>query len=188
MLIYLVRHTPVGVPLGQCYGRTDVPLAPDWRDEIPDVRARLGGLDLNAADVVSSPAKRCRLLAEALGARPRLDPRLAEFDFGDWEGKQWESLPRAELDAWHGDLAAYQVPGGESLLQVAARVWDAFEATCVKADRDYVWVSHGGTIRALLTQLLDMPLHQVFRLQVDHGGVSCVQVGPHGARVLFINR
>jgi len=189
MLIYLVRHTPVGVPAGLCYGRTDVPLADGWRSQVAYAWAKIPAEDAARAAVWSSPATRCRLLAETGGAAPLIDARLAEMNFGEWEGRLWEQLPAAELDAWQADLAGYEVPGGESLQQVSVRVGSVFEDAREVVDDDVlVWVSHGGTIRALLTRVLDIPLHLIFRLQVDHGNVSCLEIGPRGVRVLFINR
>lgn len=189
MLMYLVRHTPVGVPAGQCYGRTDVPLANDWRAEAVRTWTKIPSKEAARAAVWSSPATRCRALAETHDSTPRIDARLAEMDFGQWEGRQWEKLPAAELHAWDADLANYEVPGGESLRQVSARVGAAFEDALEVMEHDVlVWVSHGGTIRALLTRVLEIPLHLIFRLQVEHGSVSCLETGPRGARVLFINR
>ena len=52
-----------------------------------------------------SPLRRCLQLAQGLRAlRPdlafRQDDRLAEMDFGDWEGWRWSDRPQAALDAW----------------------------------------------------------------------------------------
>lgn len=69
------------------------------------------------------------------------------MDFGRWDGKAWSRLPWAEVEAWQADLLHHAPGGGESLLQVAARV-QAFAAEATAAKR--LLVSHGGWINALL--------------------------------------
>jgi alpha-ribazole phosphatase len=102
-----MRHPPVQVPAGICYGRTDLPLLPGWRDALPglaETAARIQPLL-----VVASPLSRCLLPARALAARlglpVRIDDDLRELDFGDWEGLSWERVPRAALDRLAGRAA-----------------------------------------------------------------------------------
>ena len=198
MLIYLLRHTAVDVPHGVCYGRTDVPLAPDSAAQIAATLERLPLTARRATRVWSSPAGRCLELARALCAEPALDDRLAEFDFGVWEGRSWDDVPRAELDCWSADLAGYTVPGGESMADLSARA-RAFMQECVTPEpglthapgddpSDVVLVTHGGVIRALLADALGMPAERIFRLQVDYGSVSALAQDGTGLRVAFVNR
>ena len=123
--LWLVRHPrPLG-GVGLCYGRLDLPVD---EAEVAQVAAALAS-SLPAGLVLrSSPARRCRLLADALLAR-RPDLRsggpvpgrgstvssclaaLAEMDFGAWEGRPWTEVPEAELSAWTDDFADH-APGG----------------------------------------------------------------------------
>jgi alpha-ribazole phosphatase len=70
------------------------------------------------------------------------------MDFGTWEGLPWESVPRAELDAWAADLHAYAPGGGEPLAQMLARVQSALQERD-PADTDQVWISHAGVARCV---------------------------------------
>ena len=103
------------------------------------------------ARVVTSPRRRCRLLAEAIAAARGLelgeDARLAEMDFGAWEGRRWDALPRAELDAWAADFEGARPHGGESVAMLAARVGAAL-AAAEPADPPVLWVTHSGVVRA----------------------------------------
>jgi alpha-ribazole phosphatase len=100
--------------------------------------------------------QRCAALAGRLGVHT-LDARLAEMDFGAWELRSWDDIPRAEIDAWAADLANYRPGGGESVLQVAARV-AAFRAELLdrsKQEHDHghrraAIICHAGTIRLLM--------------------------------------
>ena len=71
--IGLLRHPPVLVAPGRCYGRADLPLAPCWQAGMPALAAALRRIDPRV--VHTSPLGRCRLPAEALG---RLLARLGE--------------------------------------------------------------------------------------------------------------
>ncbi len=143
MRIALVRHPAPLIAGGICYGRLDVPLDP--RADLAGLAARLAGF---AGSVVTSPSLRCRQTAAALGATPRVDVRLLELDFGDWEGRPWDDVPRAELDRWAADPLGFAAPGGESGAALVARV-RAFHADLVGAGYDCVVVSHGGPLRVL---------------------------------------
>ena len=78
----------------------------------------------------------------------RVDARLAELSFGEWEGLTYAEVmmrdkhivDRREGDKWH-----FLPPGGESYQQVAVRVGAWYAA----AERDTVVAAHGGTARLL---------------------------------------
>jgi len=105
---------------------------------------------------VASPLQRARQTAEimrgTLGlARDdyRVDPRLREIGFGEWEGLTFRDVraraPQA-LAARERDKWTFVPPGGESYAQVALRVREWYEAL----PGDTVVVAHGGTARALI--------------------------------------
>ena len=99
--------------------------------------------------VWTSPAQRCRVVAEAIGPH-RVDERLQEFDFGAWEGLRWDAVPRAALDAWAANPAGFAPPGGESGVALEARV-RAFAAALPAGD--HVVVTHGGPLKILVAVL-----------------------------------
>ena len=107
--LLLVRHTAVGVPDGTCYGHLDVPLHDEADQHIAEVLRRLPWPARDADRIVSSPSQRCIHLAEALGESFQVDARLTECAFGDWEGRAWNELPRAELDPWFADFVNVQI-------------------------------------------------------------------------------
>lgn len=158
--LWLVRHARPLVDPGVCYGRLDV-AAEDEHTRLvaAEIAARLPG----SAVLRCSPRQRCAKLAEALcEVRPDLggatasmfDERLAEMDFGSWEGRSWESLGAAELQAWTDDFSHHAPGGGESVHQFMRRVNQALQAfkRADEARQNQVWITHAGVIRA--TQLL----------------------------------
>ena len=120
--LWLLRHAPVLAAPGLCYGRTDLPADPAATRRAAETLAK----QLPRRTVVkTSPLQRCELLALDLQAlRPDLafktDARLAEMDFGAWEGQPWGHIPRAAFDAWLADFAA--APPGDPVRSVGVDI------------------------------------------------------------------
>lgn len=145
MDLYLIRHTPVAAP-GLCYGRLDVPLADSFGQEAAALERRLR--PLGPLPFYCSPAARCLRLAERLGLKPVIDPRLQELDFGRWEGKAWDRIERAELDAWAADLVRRPCPGGESYAALIGRVAAFLNDLAGQGVERAGLITHAGVIRA----------------------------------------
>jgi alpha-ribazole phosphatase len=127
--------------------------------------------------VVTSSLQRCEQLAHVLlGLRPDLtfktDARLREMGFGYWEGRRWDAIGPAALDAWVADFARHRPGGGESVQafmrrvagiwdEVMDKVWDGgLDGTHAPA-ADTAWITHAGVIRA--ATLLHRGLRQIAR-------------------------
>ncbi len=150
MTLWLVRHAQPLVKAGLCYGALD--LAADPAATAQTARALADALPTGIM-LRSSPLQRCTELAQTLLALRadlslQTDVRLVEMNFGRWEGRAWDDLPRAELEAWTADFAHYRAGGsGESVTQVMERVGQALDnARC--SGLDQVWITHGGVIKA----------------------------------------
>ncbi|MEL6337920.1 MAG: histidine phosphatase family protein [Pseudomonadota bacterium] len=161
--IILLRHPRVAAS-GLCYGRSDVPLAESAPSEIAEALAAAPPLTA----VWRSPARRTESLAGALAARDkiaiRIDPRLAELDFGTWEGMAWEAIPRPELDHWAEDPLQRAPPGGEAFVTMLERVASALSAVPAGA----AVVSHAGVIRAARMILDGASFEAVFAAPVPY--------------------
>ncbi|MFC0409345.1 histidine phosphatase family protein [Roseomonas elaeocarpi] len=138
-------------PPGLCYGRLDL----EARAILPEERrVILAALQpLRSPRWYCSPAERCRALAAALEAPPAcLDPALLEFDFGDWEGRSWDSIPRDALDRWAADPAGFTASGGESTTAFTVRLRGVANHL-LQQEGDAVVVAHGGPLRLLPAML-----------------------------------
>ena len=142
-----IRHAPVADE-GLCYGQTDVPTILDGAE----AAARIEPVVAEFVPLIiwSSDALRCRepaaLLSKRLGVGHRIDERVRELSYGDWEGRAWEALPRAELDEWMADWLTRAPPGGETVPRFTERVaawWRSLEP-----GRHFL-LAHAGVVHCL---------------------------------------
>jgi len=152
-MIVLIRHPPLAVAPGICYGRRDLAIAdPDSAASLADAARQ--ALQGRTARIWTSPLRRCRTVADAIGPNTA-DARLIEMDFGAWDGMAWDTIPRAALDAWAADPLGFAPPGGESGAALIARV-AAFHAAMPGGD--HAVVAHGGPLKVLEALLRGRPV------------------------------
>jgi alpha-ribazole phosphatase len=173
MILHLIRHPEPLIEPGICYGQLDI-LAKNVKAAAERLRTELPP-DL---PVWSSPLRRCRELAELLHPLPVFDRRLAEMDFGQWEGRPWDSIPRAELDAWAADIAGYAPPGGESPRQVQRRALDFVGELSVP---EAVLVTHAGVIRLLQAAQFNLPVERWLEQPVAYAAHVVLDLGRPGS-------
>lgn len=178
MIIHLVRHPrPEGVE-GLCYGRRDVPVSDDETERVArSLRACLPPHLLEAAPIHSSPLSRCSALARRLASSGAavMAPELLELDFGSWEGRTWDEVPRGELDAWARDPWRYAPGGGESAQSVLGRFQAWARRLEEEASAAVVAVTHAGVIRIALSAGSKEPCG--LSLSIPFGSVHSVVIG-----------
>ena len=134
---------------GRTQGRKDSPLTTAARREIPRWRLPEG---YEEAAWLVSPLGRARETAALLGhADARVEARLTEMSWGDWEGRRSDDL-RTELGEALTSLEAqgldFRPPGGESPRDLQKRLAPLL-AVLTQAARPTVAVTHKGVIRAI---------------------------------------
>lgn len=148
----LIRHTRARIAPGICYGRTDV-FADPGQPEEAEILRRLAAL--RPCVIWTSPASRCHGLAlrarAATGADLAVDTRLLELDFGDWEGRRWDEISRADLDVWAADPIGFAAPGGETGAALIARASAAYNDIAASSAPQAV-ISHAGPLRVLIAR------------------------------------
>jgi broad specificity phosphatase PhoE len=154
----------------------------------------------------SSPLIRTRQVAEEIarvtGLTVATDPRLQELDLGKMEGATGDQMrtgwPLIHA-TWRKSPELVTMPGGESLVQLQERTWQAIEAVAnAHGEADtIVVVSHNFAIRAICGTLLGMPLSSFHRMYLHLSSVTTidrvtvdrvtVDRGPMGWRLLCYN-
>jgi broad specificity phosphatase PhoE len=183
-VIYYVRHGLTDWNVQQrLQGHRDVPLNQDGRAQavqcgeiLRDLLDR-DGRSPQLLDYVSSPLVRARetmeLMRATLGLQPgsyRVDARLAEISFGEWEGltyadvlaRDQDVVGRRESNKW-----SFLPPGGESYAQLTVRLRAWYETV----DTDTVVAAHGGTARALIAHLAIAAPDDATHYSIDQGVV-----------------
>jgi alpha-ribazole phosphatase len=183
----LIRHTSLQIESGICYGQSDIDVAASFACEIVSTHSKLVNSAFDA--LYTSPLQRCVKLAEALNlGDPILDSRLMELNFGDWELRAWDDIPRDIFDAWGHDYANKAPPNGETFSQLQQRGIHFLEEMLAKHAAEHIAVvSHGGMIRALLAHVLNMELKGLFRFTIDYGSVTQLDFSGTIPKVVFVN-
>jgi len=177
--IYLIRHPRPRDVQGYCYGRRDVAVD---RAEIASaalqLRRTLPDHVLQAAPIYTSPLSRCVVLARAIAGRRATiaADELIEMDFGTWEGRAWDAVPRAELDGWAEDVWGYRPGGGENAQAVAHRWHSWLQQIRRKPSEAVIAVTHAGFIRVALAQTGVLGPDQFAQFPIAFGSVQQVQV------------
>lgn len=144
-------------------GQTDIPLDEVGLEQASDAARLLVGV--RPTRIISSDLSRAASTASALAELVNLDVRtfagLRETNAGTWEGQTREALI-----ANHGDeLAAWAAGsnlrpgGGETRTEVAQRVIDVIneELTTINERETLVVVTHGGSARAAIAMMMELP-------------------------------
>ena len=171
MEIYLVRHTTPKIAKGICYGQADIPLLDSFPSELKKVQALLSLDEPHTAKVFTSPLKRCLQLTKTLFSEYTEDSRLKELNFGNWELQPWNAIDKKDLDVWMSSFVNTAPPNGESYLDLAKRSLEVLEEITSKSYKKVIIITHAGVIRALLANILDIPLEDSFDITVPYGHV-----------------
>lgn len=149
--------------------------------------AALGAAVVGAARVVSSPLRRARETAAALGLPVEVDDRWAEMDYGELDGTPIADVPAETWVRWRSDLD-HAPPGGESIAALGARVRDACGALAAEAaERDVVVVTHVSPLKAAVAWALGVPDDVAWRMFVAPASVTRIAVGERGPSLHAFN-
>ena len=179
MKVYLIRHTSVDVPMGTCYGHTDVPLAASFPEEAEAVKQKLEALNISFKAVYSSPLTRARKLAAWCGyPEPILDDRLKELNFGDWEMQKFDDIQDPNLQTWYNDYLHVRVTNGESFQDQLNRVGEFLETIRAKYQPDdaVAVFAHGGILTCSLLYTHATTLEEAFSNILPYGSIIQVNL------------
>jgi broad specificity phosphatase PhoE len=179
-LCYFVRHGQTGWNAElRLQGQADTDINELGRRQAARNGRRLAELvdDASAFDFVASPLTRTRETMEIVRTHMglpehgyRVDSRLMEVHFGDWQGYTYaelETMRPGSTAARLSDKWGFVAPGGESYQMLLDRVRPWFESV----DRQTICVTHGGVIRTLFKLVEDRPVAEVAAMDVPQDRV-----------------
>ena len=189
--LLLIRHGEVLANRQmRSVGASDEPLADSGVAQADLLAAALARLPVRA--VYSSPLSRARETGRRIAAARevdlRIEPRLREQSFGEWEGLTRAEVlerDRERLLRWETDLGT-SPPGGEPLTEVQARTLGLVQELARDHRGEWVaLVSHVGPIKALLCAALGAPLATARHLFLDPATLTVVDWGERPVVRLF---
>jgi broad specificity phosphatase PhoE len=161
------------------------------RTQTSELADRVSRLPVNA--LYTSPVARARQTAEGVGERLRVrvqaSEALREIGFGAWEGKRLDELRGLPVwKQWNAFRSGTRAPGGETMLEVQARVVGEMARLAERHPGQTVaLVSHGDVIKAAVAYYLGAPLDLFQRIEISLASVSVVAIGEYGPWVLCVN-
>lgn len=189
--IILVRHgeTPANTEL-VWHGSTDTPLSERGWQQARLVARHLAEAEPPVGMIYTSPLQRAANTAREIGKLqdlvPYIEPGIAEYRLGCWEGRPYRELLEQE-DFWtrikrDPDFAP---EGGESVRQVAERFVEAVRRLAAQhAGERIVLVSHGGAMALGLGWLLDAR-HSSWKRVMNNCAISELCFSPEPRLVRF---
>lgn len=139
------------------------------------------------ARVVSSPLTRARQTAAALSSDHEVDERFTELDYGDFDGRSLSDVPPEVWARWRAD-PGFRPPGGETLLELEARVVPALEELAEEArERDVIVVSHVSPIKCAVTWALATGPGATWRCSLDRASITRIAVSARGPSLVGFN-
>jgi alpha-ribazole phosphatase len=199
-----VRHAPVTVNNGRCYGQTDHPCDVSNEAAFAGLAKRLP----QDAVWITSPLLRTHMTAAGIvraglpgpdpipGPGVLVEPDLIEQHFGEWQGVTYAELAQRNGNLWPRFWLApahHAPPGGESFVQLLERAHPAIERLSREHQgREIIAVTHGGTIRAALALARGLAPEMALALTIDNLSLTCIEHFPgsdaaHPWRVTAVN-
>ncbi len=157
---------------GQHTGRTDIALTPAGEAAAAGLGRRLAELGLAPTMRLSSPRSRAVETARLAGLGDGLvtDARLAELDYGDYEGRTTAEI-RAERPDW--DLFRDGCPEGETIDEAGRRADDLLASLAPEeGDGDVALAGHGHFSRILAARYLTLPAEQARHFALGTASLS----------------
>lgn len=171
MKVYLVRHTSVDVAPGTCYGQTDVPLRASFQEEAEACKKTLQDTGMRFSRIYTSPLSRCTHLAAYCGfPEAERDERLKEMNMGEWEMQRFEEITDPRIQEWYDDYLRVRTTGGESFMDVLARVSDFLDHLDRTSGPALVF-AHGGVLVAAQVYAGKVKLEDAMKALPPYGGM-----------------
>lgn len=160
MELYLVRHGQSEANAAHILqgAKIDTPLTKQGRHQAVTTKERFKGIRFDR--FFASPLRRAgetAMLVAGPSATVTLDPRLVEFDYGQWDGQQIEQL-LSEYPEYFRDEShfrnAWQISGGERYEETERRLKSFMDSLRSLSYERVLIVSHGMTIKLWIAFLL----------------------------------
>ncbi len=194
--VLLTRHGHVeGIHPERFRGREPLDLTARGRAEATAVARRIADGTWQPRKIYTSPMGRCvetgAAIAKACSIAAEICDDLNDIDYGAWQFKTFEDAKKdnpALFAAWFATPHLVRFSNGESLQDLAARSANMLRFVLARHPRDtIVLVGHDSVNRALLLQLLDLPLSAYWRTAQNPCCLNEIDIDGEQIRILRLN-
>ena len=173
--LYVFRHGQTAWSLsGQHTGNTDIPLTPEGENEARALRPWVQPIKFDA--VLTSPRQRARQTCAlvGLGDAAEIEPDLAEWNYGDYEGRLSSDIrnDRPDWNIFHDGC-----PNGETPQQISDRA-DRLIVRLANLSGNVALFSHGHLGLVLATRWIGLAIEQAQHLQLSTASMSILSTNP----------
>ena len=183
--LYLIRHGETEWSLaGRHTSRTDIPLTEQGERDARQLGGRVNAAGITRA--FTSPRQRAQRTAALVGLTPvpEIEPDLAEWDYGDYEGQLSVDIRKGRPD-WN--LFRDGCPGGELPAQVSDRA-DRLIARLRALDGNIALFSHGHFGCVLGVRWIGLPVIEARHFLFGTASLSILGCEPTYPEVPVITR
>src|SRR5215210_3123910 len=149
--LLLVRHGETDWNRdGRWQGLSDTRLNERGREQARALTGQLDGIDVVYSSDLARARETAEIVAEGAGLEVRLDERLRERGFGDWEGLNSDEIKErfAEAHTLWRTGEGRGAENAEPFAEFAARIHEFLDDILERhAGKTVLVVSHGGSIR-----------------------------------------
>jgi broad specificity phosphatase PhoE len=181
--LYLIRHGETEWSLsGRHTGRTDIALTANGADEARELGKHLQAIPFT--HVFTSPLKRALQTCKLAGLInvPEVEADLAEWDYGDYEGRRSADI-RKERPDWN--VFRDGCPRGETPAQIAVRA-DRLIARLRELDGNIALFSHGQIGSAIAARWIGLAVVEAQHFVLGTSSLSIFSFDPHHPTVPVI--
>jgi len=182
--IYFVRHGETAWSLsGQHTGDTDIPLTEHGQEEARTLRPWLRKIPFTS--VITSPRQRARATCElaGLGMMAEIEPDLAEWHYGDYEGRRSEDV-REQRPDW--SIFRDGCPNGETPATIANRA-DRLIARLLTIEGNVALFSHGQFGAVFAARWIGLQVIEGQHLALGPASLSILGISPSYPKVRMIS-
>lgn len=182
--LYLIRHGETAWALnGRHTGISDIPLTDNGVDQARELGPHLAGISFT--HIFTSPRERSRDTCKLarLDGITEIEPDLAEWNYGNYEGETSADIRKARPD-W--DIFRDGCPQGEMPDQILARA-DRLIARLRLLDGNVALFSHGQFGGVLGARWIGLPLGEACHFPLGTASISILGHDPHHPEVSVIS-
>jgi alpha-ribazole phosphatase/probable phosphoglycerate mutase len=137
-------------------------------------------LDLLYTSTLSRSIESARIINNPHNLVVNKENCFDEVGFGKWEGFSFKEIIKEYPELfhlWRNNPVFYTPPDGERLIDAQERIMNGFyEIIETQRGRKIAIVCHSGTLKIIISTLLELNLSNMYRLAQDYGCVDIIDI------------